>query len=141
MFAASWPSETRLIVKKGIVISVKNFRYPIPIETIYHRNTDSLNKFIYTHINWDKFHNLPQHSNGSYFRFVQDANGYLINLKQSENGRSDETFDKDEMEEIGRVAGSLQWPIYYHHGQPVKSFGGIIIVLSKEMQNKFAKQD
>jgi len=141
MFAASWPGETRLIVKKGVVISIKKIVYPIPIETVYHRNTDSLNKFIYTHIDWAKFHNLPQHSNGSYFRFDQDANGYLINLKQNENGRSDEPFDKDEMEEISRVAGLLQWPLYYYHGQPVKSFEGIIIVLSKEMQNKYAKKE
>lgn len=141
MFAASWPSETRLIIKKGVVISIKNFVYPKPIETIYHSNTDSLNKFIYTHINWNKFHNLPQHSNGSYFRFDQDANGYLINIKQSKNGPSDETLDKDEMKEINRVASFLRWPVYYCHGQPVHSFGGIVIVLSREMQNKFAKSD
>ena len=142
MFAASWPSETRLIVNKGIVISVKNFVYPKPIETVYHRNADSLNKFIYTHINWGKFHNLPQYSNGSYFSFDQDDNGYLINIKQNTNiSRSDEIFDKYEMEEISRVAGLIQWPLYYYHGKHVKSFEGLIIVLSKDRQNKFAKQN
>ncbi|HEY2581098.1 MAG TPA: hypothetical protein VGI43_04805, partial [Mucilaginibacter sp.] len=99
MFAASWPSETRLVVKMGIVISVKKFVYPKPVETVYHKNTDSLNKFISTHINWDKFHNLPQHSNGSYFRFDLDANGYLINIRQDENFRPHVIFNQDEMEE------------------------------------------
>lgn len=141
MFAASWPSEVRLIVKRGIVISIKNYVYPKPVITIYYRNTDSLNKFIYSHINWDKFHNLPQHGNRSWFLFDQDANGYLINVKQDQNMRSNEIFDKDEMEEINRVAGLLQWPLYYYHGQPVKPFRGIILALNKEMQNKFAKPD
>jgi hypothetical protein len=139
MFAASWPGETRLIVKKGVVISVKNFVYPKPIETVYYKNSDSLNKFIATHINWDKFNSVPQDNSGFYFRFDQDANGYLINLKQSVNIRPQQLFDNNEMEEISRVAGLLQWPVYYYHGQPVKSFNGIIIGLSKDMQDKFAK--
>jgi len=137
MFAASWPAETRLIVKKGLVISIKKYVYPKPVETVYYKNTDSLKRFIYTHINWDKFPNLPEHSNGSYFRFDQNADGYLINVKQDGYGCSRKTFDKDEMDEINRIAGELQWPLYYCHGQPVKSFTGIVIVLSKEMQRKF----
>ena len=141
MFAASWPTETQLIVKKGIVISVKNFVYPKPIEKDYNINPYLLNNFIYTHINWDKFHNLPEYSKRSYFRFDQDANGYLINIKQDENSPSHETFDKDEMKEIGRVTGLLQWPLYYYHGQPLKSFTGISFILSKEMQKKFTKPD
>jgi hypothetical protein len=141
MFAASWPSETRLIVNKGVVISVKNFVYPKPIESVYHRNADSLNKFIATHIKWNKFKNLPKQSNGTYFRFEQDDNGYLINIKQVEDSRSNETLDKEEMEEINRVAGLIQWPLYFFHGRPARSFEGIEIVLSKEMQNKFVKKD
>jgi len=139
MFAASWPSQTRLIVKNGVVLSVKNFVYPKPVETVYYQNADSLNKFIYTHINWDKFHNLPQHSNGAYFRFDQDADGYLVNVKYDEFSPNHQTFDKDEMDEIGRVLGLLKWPLYYNQGKPVKSFNGIPIVFSKEMQDKFAK--
>jgi hypothetical protein len=139
MFAASWPSETRLIVKRGIVISVKNLVYPKPVETVYYTHPDSLNKFISTHINWGKFHNLPLHSYGTHFRFDQDANGYLINVKQDEYNPSHVTFNEDEMKEISRVAGLLQWPVYYYHGQRVKSFMGIDIVLSKEMQDKFVK--
>jgi hypothetical protein len=139
MFAASWPRETRLIVEKGVVVSVKNFVYPEPVKTIYYSNTDSLNKFIYTHINWHKFHNLPQHSNGSFFNFDQDAKGYLINAKKNEDNRSPETFDKDEMQEINRVAGLLQWPVYYCHTKQVWSYIGIYFVLSKETRDKFAK--
>lgn len=137
MFASSWPSETRLIVEKGVVLSVKNFVYPKPVERVYYRNIDSLNKFIYTHINWEKFHNLPQHSNGSYFRFDQNANGYLINIKNDGMNPSRQIFDTSEIQEIGRVTGMLQWPIFYHQGQPVKNFMGITIAISKEMRDKY----
>ncbi|QJD97201.1 hypothetical protein HH214_15650 [Mucilaginibacter robiniae] len=141
MFAASFPRETRLIIKKGIVISVKKFVYPKPVKNSYYNNTDSLHKFIYTHINWNKFPNLPEHSRWEYFSFDQDAKGYLINLKQMENARSYEIYDKDQMEEIKRVAGLLQWPLYYLHGQPVRSYIAFSISLSKEMKDKFARPD
>lgn len=141
MYAASWPSETRLIVEKGIVISVKNFVYPKPVETDY-GNAGSLNNFIYSHINWDKFHNLPQHSNGAVFSFDQDENGYLINIKQDNYNHSPETFNKEQMEEINRVLGLLRWPVYYRHGVKVKSpEPGVIIVLSTEMREKFANEN
>jgi hypothetical protein len=141
MFPASWPSETRLIVRRGVIISIKNFLYPKPIERVYYKNTDSLNKFIYSHINWNIFHNLPQQSNGSYFRFEQDASGYLINIKQDKYVRTHEIFDEDELKEVSRVAELLQWPLYYYHGRPVRRLEGIRLVLSKEMQDKFTKQD
>lgn len=141
LFAASWPAETRLIVKKGIVISIKNFVYPKPVTTVYYKNTDSLNKFIYTHIDWKKFHDLPQQNKQSYFYFSQDSNGYLINVTQDKFGIPQQTYNKEEMEEINRVLGSLQWPLFYYHGQPVKSFYGLALNLTKEVQDKFVKEN
>lgn len=148
MFAASWPSETRLIVEKGVVISVKDFVYPKPVETVYYQNQDSLNRFVYTHINWKKIHHLPMHNIEAWFHFDQDANGYLSNIKYTEvgvryggTGSSPKTFDDAEIEEISRVLGLLRWPLYYRYGKPVKSFTGIFIVFNKEIQDKYTAQN
>lgn len=137
MFAASWPSQTQLVVKKGVVISVKDLVYPKPVESVYYKYPDSLHAFIFNHIDLNKFRNFPEHSDGSYFRFDLDEKGYLINLKEEDYfSRLHQTFNKDEMEEISRVLGLLQWPLYYNCGHPVNNFPGIQIVLSREMRNK-----
>jgi hypothetical protein len=139
LYAASWPSETRVVVKKGVVISVTNFVYPKAVETVYYNDLDSLSEFIYKHLNWSKLHNLPQVGKRSNFTFERDANGYLANAKKEDSALSNETYDKDELEELNRVAASVRWPQYYHHGQPLKDLTWAFLVLSKETKDKYYK--
>lgn len=141
MFAASWPRETRLVIENGAVLSVKEFVYPKPVITIYYRNTDSLNQFIHTYIDWTKFHHLPQRRTGFNFRFDQDTSGCLIHLKSIHDYGAHPFFDDEEMKEINRVAGLLQWPVYYFHGKPLKSFTGIFIFLGEDLKEELNKRN
>lgn len=141
LFAASWPRETRLVVKNGVVSSVKEFVYPKLVITEYFKNMDSLYQFIYTHLDWSKLHHLPTQSARLYFRFDQDTAGYLIHLKQDTMLRPSAILDAAEVAEIGRVMGLLQWPLYYHHGRPVTPFNGVDIMLGEDIRQKYLKPD
>jgi len=141
LFAASWPRETRVIVKNGVVTSVKEFIYPSPVIKPYFKNSDSLNNFIYTHIDWSKLHHLPPQDRRYYFRFDQDTAGYLIHVSQDTLLRPYQILDAAEMVEINRVLGLLQWPLYYYHARPVTTFNRVDMILSEPIRKRYVKPE
>lgn len=136
-----YPRELCLNINKGMITSIENHIYPKPVESAYYKNADSLNKFIYTHINWNKIDLLQQKSETVFFNFQPDSAGHPIDIKYDDSYPIKRTLDQSRIEEANRILGLLTWPTYYYHGEIVKNYSGIGIEFSKQMRDRYADKN
>lgn len=139
-YSSVYEKETKLSIEGGKIKSTINYNYSDSRETIYVKNADSLNTFLYAHINWAKLPDLKGKSVKAMLSFQSGTTGYPDSIKVIWN--KDSLTHNEEAkfnEEAKRVVGLLPWGIYYRNGKVFREAYVIPFFFTEEKRHMVRK--
>ena len=133
-YGSLYEKELELQFKNGQLLGTKTYNNTKSKQSIYSQNSEKLNEFIYSNINWINLPKLDGQVIKVYVQFSANENG-LIDSVEIMRGY-DAIFDK----EACRVVKTIpEWDIYYRHEKHERMTWGLPIVFSEENKIKYQK--
>ena len=131
-----YQTEKRISISKGELMDVKDFNYPFSKDLIYvgAANNDTLIKFIYSHIDWNKLPALNSQSKRVIVGFEPGPSGKPENIKLIQENPGDAAFNN----EAKRVISTVPIGAYYRHGVLFKQPYTMPVNFSEELRQKYS---